>query len=105
MILYLANQHNPDDIKCEDYAMEEEKRRHDNSPDHKSILRRKWSIGYPQQKTSALLSDHDIHGDDEAGVEVNKDVPVDVKDGGMMLDGNGNQSYNREISGYKIYKY
>ena len=33
-----------------------------------------------------MLSDHDIHSDDEAGVEVNEDVPVDVKDGIMILD-------------------
>ena len=33
-----------------------------------------------------MLSDHYIHYDDEAGVEVNEDVPVDVKDGGMILD-------------------
>jgi hypothetical protein len=44
LMVYLANQHNSDNIKGKDYAMEEEKRRNDNSPDHKSIWRRKWTI-------------------------------------------------------------
>ena len=33
-----------------------------------------------------MFGDHDIHSDDEAGVEVDEDVPIDVKDGWMILD-------------------
>ena len=39
-----------------------------------------------------MLTDNHVHADDEAGVEINENISVDIQNGGCVLEENGGKT-------------
>ena len=55
-------------------------------------MRRKGAKEQSQNETDALLIDHHTHAHDEGGIQVDKDISVDVEDGGMVFEKNDSET-------------